>query len=70
MLAKHIHTPCDNVGFVSGDIPFPIIIVNAFSKFAGEVSVIEDLVHEMFIDIGVPEDYYRFCGWHQRGKLT
>ena len=23
-----------------------------------------------FIDIGVPEDYDRFCEWHQSGKLT
>ena len=23
-----------------------------------------------FIDIGVPEDYHRFCEWHQSGKLT
>ena len=23
-----------------------------------------------FIDIGVPEDYHRFCEWYQSGKLT
>ena len=50
-----------------------------FQKFSLEEIVFPELVKTnsllavpvstKFIDIGVPEDYYRFCRWIESGKL-
>jgi len=61
----HLHSDmfleCNSQSFSLEDKLFPVLVAE------GKMRAV--MVDEDFIDIGIPDDYFRFCSWLESGRV-